>query len=252
MGGDPQGCAANGRAKWVFDETIRRERAMCHPHAALLFGDNGSFWRETDAARITSAPHKLRGWASARDQKVMSDVVASSCCGRQTYAKMLPATTMVLDRERFAPSLVPDMHRSRRCKPGHLHWPDRYEAIFLSKNCADMHPEEAGGVRTYFHSLDLHGGRAEVKAPATELPHLACCHAHGGCTAQDAAMETVAVTPSGLLDSWHGTGAGEVAGWTGRWLFAPPALAHFVRPAPRDLFCTHPDLFVRHVLLACT
>ncbi|KAL1514601.1 hypothetical protein AB1Y20_003695 [Prymnesium parvum] len=179
-----QGCAANGRAKWVFDETIRRERAMCHPHAALLFGDNGSFWRETDAARITSAPHKLRGWASARDQKVMSDVVASSCCGRQTYAKMLPATTMVLDRE-------------------------RYEAIFKSKNCADMHPEEAGGVRTYFHSLDMHGGRAE-----------------------DAAMETVAVTPSGLLDSWHGTGAGEVAGWTGRWLFAPPALAHFVGGDP--------------------
>ena len=31
---------------------------------------------------------------------------------------------------------------------------------------------------------------------------------------------------------WHGTGVGEVAGWSGHWLHRPPAIAHFVGGAP--------------------
>ena len=42
-----------------------------------------------------------------------------------------------------------------------------------------------------------------------------------------AAAESVAVAPSGLVDSWHGTGEGELAGWGGGWL-TKPAIAHMV------------------------
>jgi len=166
-----QRCAPNGRAQWVFDETLRRERAMCHPQAKLLFGDNGSFWHGSDRAGITAGPHRLRGWTTARDQKVMSDVLASSCCGRQTYTKMVPATAKVLNQS-------------------------RYDALFSSKGgCAAMKKEAEGGTATHTHTLQLHGSAAGAPLPAEE---------------------TVAVAPSGLVDSWHGTGAGEVAGWSGQ------------------------------------
>lgn len=101
-GGCPilQACQPNGYAHWIFEETIRRERAMCHPLAERLFGTNGTFWRQPDAQGMTAPPHRLRGWATARDQKVMSDVAASSCCGRPTYSKMMPATATVINQTR--------------------------------------------------------------------------------------------------------------------------------------------------------
>ena len=65
-----QHCAAGGRVQWVFEEALRREEAMCAPRAEALYGDNGSFWKESDGALITRGPHRLRAWSSARDQKV--------------------------------------------------------------------------------------------------------------------------------------------------------------------------------------
>uniref|UniRef100_A0A7S4BX89 Uncharacterized protein n=1 Tax=Chrysotila carterae TaxID=13221 RepID=A0A7S4BX89_CHRCT len=44
--------------------------------------------------------------------------------------------------------------------------------------------------------------------------------------------ETVAIATGRLASGWHGTGAGEIAGWSGHWTDQPPAIAHFVGGAP--------------------
>lgn len=44
--------------------------------------------------------------------------------------------------------------------------------------------------------------------------------------------ETVAIATGKLASGWHGTGAGELAGWSGQWRSQPPAIAHFVGGAP--------------------
>ena len=47
--------AAGGRASWVFDETVRREAAVCDGAlVAAAVVDNGSFWAESDGAGITA------------------------------------------------------------------------------------------------------------------------------------------------------------------------------------------------------
>jgi len=42
----------------------------------------------------------------------------------------------------------------------------------------------------------------------------------------------VAIATGQLLSGWHGTGAGELAGWSGNWIHHPPAIAHFVGGLP--------------------
>ena len=49
-------------------------------------------------AQVTSPPHRPRLWASAQDQKVMSDVLASSCCGKDVYRKLIPYHYTLLDK----------------------------------------------------------------------------------------------------------------------------------------------------------
>jgi len=78
------------RAQWIVRETVRREQTFCAPNASSLYGDAGSFFAQTDAAGVTAPPHTPRRWTSAQDQKVMSDVLASSCCGRPVYRKLIP------------------------------------------------------------------------------------------------------------------------------------------------------------------
>ena len=174
-----QKCAAGGRASWVFDETVRREAAVCDGAAAAAVVDNGSFWAESDGAGITAGPHRRgpngRPWTTAKDQKIMSDVLGSSCCGKESYARHWPASFTVVDRARF-------------------------DAKFSMKTCATLK-----GSR---QKRDVRW--RELLLPAT------------------AAAESVAVAPSGLVDSWHGTGEGELAGWGGGWLTKPPAIAHMV------------------------
>ena len=94
----------------------------------------------------------------------MSDVLGSSCCGKESYARHWPASFTVVDRARF-------------------------DAKFSMKTCATLK-----GSR---QKRDVRW--RELLLPAT------------------AAAESVAVAPSGLVDSWHGTGEGELAGWSGRW-----------------------------------
>ena len=105
----------------------------------------------------------------------MSDVLGSSCCGKESYARHWPASFTVVDRARF-------------------------DAKFSMKTCATLK-----GSR---QKRDVRW--RELLLPAT------------------AAAESVAVAPSGLVDSWHGTGEGELAGWGGGWLTKPPAIAHMV------------------------
>eukprot|EP00962_Isochrysis_galbana_P049619 scaffold21109_cov73-Isochrysis_galbana.AAC.1 len=45
-------------------------------------------------------------------------------------------------------------------------------------------------------------------------------------------VETVAVATGALASGWHGTGHGELAGWSGHWHRTPPAVAHFVGGGP--------------------
>jgi len=73
--------------------------------------------------------------------------------------------------------------------------------------CRTMEPQKANGLQTWWHQL-LSG--SEKGAP----------------------KETVAVATGQLLSGWHGTGQGELAGWSGHWNHAPPAIAHFVGGAP--------------------
>ncbi len=95
-------CTPRGRAEWVLQETLRREAAHCAPTATEYFGDSGPFWRESDAAAESAPPHRVNGFTTAQDQKIMSDVLASSTCGRAIYRKFLPSQVKVLDRARFA------------------------------------------------------------------------------------------------------------------------------------------------------
>ena len=70
--------------------------------------------------------------------------------------------------------------------------------------CRRMAPQQANGLQTWWHDL-LSG-----KGP----------------------NETVAIATGQLLSGWHGTGAGELSGWSGHWIHHPPAIAHFVGGLP--------------------
>ena len=80
--------------------------------------------------------------------------------------------------------------------------------------CMTMEAEEANGLQTWWHAL-LQGGDAS-----------------GGDASGTAPAETVAIATGRLASGWHGTGAGEMAGWAGHWHYRPPAIAHFVGGAP--------------------
>ena len=70
--------------------------------------------------------------------------------------------------------------------------------------CRRMAPQKANGLQTWWHDLLSGGG-----------PN-----------------ETVAIATGQLLSGWHGTGAGELSGWSGNWIHHPPAIAHFVGGLP--------------------
>ena len=75
--------------------------------------------------------------------------------------------------------------------------------------CRTMAPQRANDLQTWWHAL-LSGRRPNA-------------------TTHD---ETVAIATGKLASGWHGTGEGELAGWSGRWVATPPAIAHFVGAAP--------------------
>ncbi|KAL1528693.1 hypothetical protein AB1Y20_010029 [Prymnesium parvum] len=186
-----QRCAPRGRSqdrarltprRWVIDEGLRREGYFCGG-SADEFGDGGRFWNASDRAGASTGPHRWQEWASARDQKLYSDVVAGSCCGAPQHRLMFPSTFKVADQYAFM-----------------RQWGQRAK-------CGTMHPAEADGLQTWWHEL-LQGD------PAVGT------------------KESLAIATGKLASGWHGTGAGELAGWSGHWLHTPPAIAHFVGGAP--------------------
>lgn len=174
-----QGCAAGGHAQWAIDEGLRRENYFCSGDPAE-FGDQGRFWKESDASGATKGPHHWVEWTSARDQKLYSDVVGGSCCNAPQHRLLFPSTHKVVDNYAFM----------------------RQYGQF--DQCRRMAPQKANGLQTWWHDL-LSG-----KGP----------------------NETVAIATGQLLSGWHGTGAGELSGWSGNWIKHPPAIAHFVGGLP--------------------
>jgi len=185
-----QGCAAGGRAQWVLDEGLRREGYFCGGDLSE-FGNGGRFWNASDATGASSGPHKWMEWATARDQKLYSDVVGGSCCGKPQYRLMFPSTHRVLDQYAFM-----------------RQWGQHAK-------CMRMKPDKANGLQTWYHEL-LQGGAGAM--PATGFGAIP--------------NETVAIATGALASGWHGTGHGEIAGWSGHWIDQPPAIAHFVGGAP--------------------
>ncbi|KAL3933954.1 MAG: hypothetical protein SGPRY_000049 [Prymnesium sp.] len=84
--------------------------------------------------------------------------------------------------------------------------------------CSTMHPAEADGLQTWYSS---------AQAPSSLPTLVSWCVL---CRQQSA--ETLAIATGALASGWHGTGAGELSGWSGHWLHKPPAIAHFVGGAP--------------------
>ena len=78
-----------------------------------------------------------------------------------------------------------------------------------SAKCGTMAPQEANGLQTWWHAL-----------------------LQGSADPGSKREETVAIATGKLASGWHGTGAGELAGWSGHWVRQPPAIAHFVGGAP--------------------
>ena len=186
-----QGCAPRGRSQWVIDEGLRREGYFCGAGDGGVagdprkeFGDGGAFWRASDGANVSAGPHHWIPWTTARDQKVYSDVVGGSCCGKPQYRLMFPSTHKVLDSYAFM-----------------RQWGQH-------AGCMTMQPQTANGLQTWWHQL-LQGEEDGA-----------------------ARVETVAIATGRLASGWHGTGAGEMAGWAGHWHYKPPAIAHFVGGAP--------------------
>lgn len=114
----------------------------------------------------------------------MSDVLASSCCGRPIFRRRIPFSYRLRDATAFA------------------------KAFFASDGCNRLAADSDGDRTAHYAPLRLHG--APLGAP--EPP-----------------PETMATVPGDVLSSWHGTGVGEVAGWSGAWLGPQkPVFAHFV------------------------
>jgi len=123
-----QGCAPRGRAQWVIDEGLRREGYFCGG-ASSEFGDGGRFWNISDAMGATRGPHRWQQWASARDQKVYSDVVGGSCCGAPQHRLMFPSSYKVVDQYAFM------------------------RQYGQHAKCMTMVPEKANGLQTWWHQL---------------------------------------------------------------------------------------------------
>jgi len=187
-----QNCAAGGRAQWALDEGLRREGYYCGGNASEFTGEGARFWAASDAAKASTGPHRWVEWTTARDQKLYSDVVGGSCCGAPQHRLLFPGTHKVADQYAFM-----------------RQWGQR-------AGCMTMAGAKGGasGLQTWWHEL-LMGGEAR-----------------GGYAAGGGPRETVAIATGELASGWHGTGAGELAGWSGHWHATPPAVAHFVGGAP--------------------
>ena len=128
-----QNCSPRGRAQWVIDEGLRREGYFCGGGPSgdprKEFEGGGPFWNASDAANVSSGPHAWIPWTTARDQKVYSDVVGGSCCGKPQHRLMFPATHKVLDQYAFM-----------------RQWGQR-------AGCMTMAPQSANGLQTWWHQL---------------------------------------------------------------------------------------------------
>ena len=146
-----QGCSPRGRAQWVIDEGLRREGYFCGGTTGTnpreVFENDGDFWRESDKVNASSGPHAWIPWTTARDQKVYSDVVGGSCCGKPQYRLMFPSTHKVLDQYTFM-----------------RQWGQH-------AGCMTMAPQKANGLQTWWHQLlqgnDPATDRSETVAIAT-------------------------------------------------------------------------------------
>ena len=112
----------------VIDEGLRREGYFC-AGAESEFGDRGRFWNASDAVGASRGPHRWQQWASARDQKVYSDVVGGSCCGAPQHRLMFPSTHKVVDQYAFM-----------------RQWGQHAK-------CMTMAPDKANGLQTWWHQL---------------------------------------------------------------------------------------------------
>ena len=141
-----QGCRPKGRAQWVIDEGLYREGYFCGgttgSNPREEFEGDGDLLAESDAAARPSGPHAWIPWTTARDQKVYSDVVGGSCCGKPQYRLMFPATHKVLDQYAFM-----------------RQWGQH-------AGCMTMAPQMANGLQTWWHQL-LQGNDRNLDAAET-------------------------------------------------------------------------------------
>jgi len=188
-----QNCASGGRAQWAIDEGLRREGYFCAGEPGEFDGANARFWARSDGAGVTAGPHRWVEWTTARDQKLYSDVVGGSCCGAPQHRLLFPGTY----------KQVGDSYAFMRQWGSHA-------------GCMTMAAAGGGasGLQTWWHELLMGGNASDGYARA------------GG------PRETVAIATGSLASGWHGTGEGELAGWSGHWSERPPAVAHFVGGGP--------------------
>jgi hypothetical protein len=142
-----QRCAPRGRAQWVIDEGLRREGYFCGGDPSE-FGNGGRFWNASDSARATSGPHHWQQWASARDQKLYSDVVGGSCCGAPQHRLMFPSSFKVLDQYAFM------------------------RQFGQHAKCMTMIADQSNGLQTWWHQL-LQGAENEGGPVAAETVAIA-------------------------------------------------------------------------------
>jgi hypothetical protein len=114
----------------------------------------------------------------------MSDVLASSCCGRPIFKKRIPFTYQQRNSTAVA------------------------RAFYAWDGCNRMAADSDGDRTAHYAPLRLHGAPPGAPEPPPE---------------------TMATVPGDVISSWHGTGVGEISGWSGAWLGPhKPVFAHFV------------------------
>jgi hypothetical protein len=239
-----QDCAPKGRAQWALDEGLRREGYFCG-------GQRSEFG---EGARATRAIATLVHAVAAGG---VSHVCACHGCRRR---RLLERFGRVGRQQRAAP--VDGVDDGTRPEAVRRARPERDTAPDARAGPARADLEAERGVRTTAcRYSDVVGGSCcgapqyRLMFPGTfkvkdQYAFMRQWGQHAGCMVMreaeanalqtwwhellqgGGAPETVAIATGRLASGWHGTGAGELAGWSGHWVRTPPALAHFVGGTP--------------------
>ena len=187
-----QGCAPRGRSQWVIDEGLRREGYFCGAHSNT--GGTGDPRKEFGTGGAFWRASDAANASSGPHQWIPWTTARD----QKVYSDVVGGSCCGSPQYRL---MFPSTHRVL----------DQY--AFMRQwgqhaGCMTMQSQQANGLQTWWHQL-LQG----KEDGATK-------------------METVAIATGRLASGWHGTGAGEYAGWAGHWHYNPPAIAHFVGGAP--------------------